>query len=451
MKASATAVLIILLVILFLPSFGQNRYKSLKVGDYLPDIKLENILNYSKANANISDFGNKLLIIDFWATWCSPCIASFSKLDSLQRKFGSNVQILPVTSESKEKVKDLFDKISLLKGLHLLSVTNDSVLSSLFKHSVLPHYVWVDKNRKVIAITESEDVQERNINLALNGKPFNYRLKNDYKTWVVTSPEIFSPGIYVKNGDSSIRFKKMDDSLVILHSTLTKYVEGATNGVISLGNPTSISLKNTSISWLYRIALMQNDIAIVNSSSLLVEIPDPNLYTHITSNVDGKSLTGLKGETWIRENGYCYELRVPPTLISEKYNLMLNDLNTYFGALFNIKGVLETRNSNCLVLKRIDSVDRLLTKGGISGIKKTKFSLSINNKSVKSLLAELAVPLQTHSKLIDETNYTGNIDLELVCSLSDLESLNKELGKYGLQLIEMEREISVAVIRMKEE
>jgi cytochrome oxidase Cu insertion factor (SCO1/SenC/PrrC family) len=56
----------------------------LSIGDKVPDIQFENILNYKSKKAKLSDFKGKLVILDMWSTSCTFCIAAFPKMEELQ-------------------------------------------------------------------------------------------------------------------------------------------------------------------------------------------------------------------------------------------------------------------------------------------------------------------------------------------------------------------------------
>ena len=52
--------------------------------------------------------------------------------------------------------------------------------------------------------------------------------------------------------------------------------------------------------------------------------------------------------------------------------------------------------------------------------------------------------------LLDETGYTGKVDLDINADLSDVNAVNNELEKYGLQMKEAQRNINMMVIRPKQ-
>jgi len=48
-------------------------------------------------DVNLEDFKGKLLILNFWATWCAPCREEMPSLDSLQSNSNlDNLKIFPI-------------------------------------------------------------------------------------------------------------------------------------------------------------------------------------------------------------------------------------------------------------------------------------------------------------------------------------------------------------------
>jgi thiol-disulfide isomerase/thioredoxin len=163
--------------------------KALTIGDSVPDITLNNMINYKTTSARLSDFRGKLLILDFWATWCGSCIVGLPKLDSLQKKFPGELQIILITNEGSDskvenenKVRGFFRKWEAkTKGSFSLPSTmetSDSLLQ-LFSHIFIPHYVWIGPKGNVIAITTAEEITASNIKAAINGDTHRMTLKSD--------------------------------------------------------------------------------------------------------------------------------------------------------------------------------------------------------------------------------------------------------------------------------
>lgn len=117
-------------------------------------------------SVRLSDYANKLIILDFWASWCTACIKGFKHLDDIQRKFGSNVQILLVNANIKGDTEAKM--MQKLNGYSLKSIIKDTTLRQLFPHEYIPHYVWLDEHGKLLALSTSEMVTEASINAIIN-------------------------------------------------------------------------------------------------------------------------------------------------------------------------------------------------------------------------------------------------------------------------------------------
>jgi len=74
-----------------------------EVGNSAPELKLETI-NDAKP-VKLSDYAGKVVVLDFWATWCGPCMEALPKLAQIQTKYGDKLQILAVSSEDKERLQ----------------------------------------------------------------------------------------------------------------------------------------------------------------------------------------------------------------------------------------------------------------------------------------------------------------------------------------------------------
>lgn len=96
---------------------------------------------------NLSDYKGKVVLLNFWATWCAPCVHEMPALDSLQGKFDKEkFVIVPVSLDTKgvEVVKKFLES----KGIKNLPVLLDNEKSAfkLFGLKALPTSYIIDKN-----------------------------------------------------------------------------------------------------------------------------------------------------------------------------------------------------------------------------------------------------------------------------------------------------------------
>lgn len=76
---------------------------ALKVGDTLP-----NLASFKLEGKLPDALKGKIIVVDFWASWCAPCAKSFPVLDELQKKYADRVTVLAVNVDEKKSKMDAF-------------------------------------------------------------------------------------------------------------------------------------------------------------------------------------------------------------------------------------------------------------------------------------------------------------------------------------------------------
>ena len=87
-----------------------------------PKIYKDVIFNdINQKEVNLDDFKGKLIILNFWATWCAPCKEEMPSLDDLQSNSNfSNLKIFPINIDKEDKSKsELFFKELNIKNLDI--------------------------------------------------------------------------------------------------------------------------------------------------------------------------------------------------------------------------------------------------------------------------------------------------------------------------------------------
>ena len=116
--------------------------------------KLEkiNFKNIDNETINLNKFENSLIVINFWATWCAPCIEEMPSLNRLQvNPIFNNLKILPINvgRDNVQKSKNFFKKLEI-NNLEIY-FDKDVELANKFLLRGLPTTVFINKKGEEFA------------------------------------------------------------------------------------------------------------------------------------------------------------------------------------------------------------------------------------------------------------------------------------------------------------
>tara|TARA_B100000287_G_scaffold408281_1_gene434471 strand:- start:59 stop:598 length:540 start_codon:yes stop_codon:yes gene_type:complete len=108
--------------------------------------------DFSGKQVNLKNYHGKLIIINFWATWCSPCKKEMPSLDSLYQDDGfNNLEIFAVNMEQPNqiKTKKFFNELNIKK----LQIFFDKNLNFVkeFKLRGVPTTILINKKSEEFA------------------------------------------------------------------------------------------------------------------------------------------------------------------------------------------------------------------------------------------------------------------------------------------------------------
>jgi thiol-disulfide isomerase/thioredoxin len=413
-------------------ALSTDSIKPLKIGDRIPEALWNLPLQMVKAREDgsttvkLSDYKDKLIILDFWATWCAPCVAAFPKMDSLKKTFADNLALISVTSQEKKMVTDFLGEMLEQTSLKGTSIVNDRILSSYFPYRLLPHYVWIDRGGILRAMTGLDVLNAHQIDKLLSSNKAPTYVKEDVG----------------RSYDYDIELKdQVSQQALLKNSTFAAYTKGFSRRNSIDKKNAKITLLNMSIAWFYRIAFSEFRPELLNPNRFIIEVKDSLKVT--SGGAKGEAL-----EKWSVDNAYCYELKMQPADTAKLFEQMRADI----AAFFPYDAKIEQREMACLVLgKKSDSVS-LETKGGQPILKHDAYSFRIQNllwKNFTSLL-DMYYLQNAGMPFVDETGITGKVDLQIKTRMTDYRELTKVLAKHGLLLKKEIRRVPVIVLRDRE-
>ena len=118
------------------------------VGQPAPALELELL---DGAKYKLADHKGKIVVMDFWATWCGPCLQSMPLVDGVAREFADRgVELVAVNmEESPEQVKPMLERHKFKMPVVM---DRDGVAAARYSVTAIPQVVVVDRDGKVARV-----------------------------------------------------------------------------------------------------------------------------------------------------------------------------------------------------------------------------------------------------------------------------------------------------------
>lgn len=94
--------------------------------------------------------GKRVILLDFWATWCPPCRKGIPDLVELQKEFGNDLVVVGISLDDASTIKEVAPFVKEYKINYPVVIGNEAVSRQYGGIQAIPTTVLIDKSGKII-------------------------------------------------------------------------------------------------------------------------------------------------------------------------------------------------------------------------------------------------------------------------------------------------------------
>ena len=131
-------------VLSFICAFATQFAYSASVGDDAPSFRARSL--DGSETISKSDLEGKVVFVDFWASWCPPCLKSLPEFENLQTSFSGRDDVVVIAINLDENSQDATDFINKINVSYKILADQSGEIPESFGVNAMPTSYVIDKS-----------------------------------------------------------------------------------------------------------------------------------------------------------------------------------------------------------------------------------------------------------------------------------------------------------------
>lgn len=150
----------ILIILIIIPGTRTQVISTIKRITLIPPLGLNSSSNEKLSEAdyqwsfqemngkftNLEQLKGEVIFLNFWATWCPPCIAELPSIEKLHEKYGDRIKIVLISQENPQTVTSFLKK----NGYTFPTYISDGSVPGIFKSKSIPTSFLISPDGRIV-------------------------------------------------------------------------------------------------------------------------------------------------------------------------------------------------------------------------------------------------------------------------------------------------------------